>query len=73
MSSLLDHDFDTEYDLSLSAWGDGMLSESELLDFQKPDTIVAEYKKETSPLPKEHFSIDEGLARLRQRNRLYRR
>ena len=35
MSSLLDHDYDTEYDLSLFAWGDGILKESELLDFQR--------------------------------------
>lgn len=52
MSSLLDHDYDTEYDLSLSAWGDGVLSESELLDFQKPDTIIGEYKKKYRRYPK---------------------
>ena len=52
MSSLLDHDFDTEYDLSLSAWGDGTLAESELLDFQKPDAIIGEYKKKRHRYPK---------------------
>jgi len=52
MSSLLDHDYDTEYDLSLSAWGDGMLAESELLDFHKPDAIIGEYKKKRRRYPK---------------------
>lgn len=42
MSSLLDHDYNKEYDRSLSAWGDGMLAESELLDFHKPDAIIAD-------------------------------
>ena len=52
MSSLLDHEYDTEYDLLLSAWGDGMLAESELLDFQKPDAIIGEYKKKRRLYPK---------------------
>ena len=51
MSSLLDSDFNTEYDLSLSAWGDGILKESELLDFQKPDAIISEYKKKRRRYP----------------------
>ena len=49
--SLLDHDFDTEYDLSLSAWGDGTLTESDLLYFQKPDAIIEEYKKKHGRYP----------------------
>ena len=49
--SLLDHDFDTEYDLSLSAWGDGILAESDLLYFQKPDAILEEYKKKHGRFP----------------------
>ena len=49
--SLLDHDFDTEYDLSLSAWGDGILAESDLLFFQKPDAILEEYKKKHGRYP----------------------
>lgn len=49
--SLLDHDFDTEYDLSLSAWGDGILAESDLLFFQKPDAILEEYKKKHGRFP----------------------
>lgn len=49
--SLLDHDFDTEYDLSLSAWGDGILAESDLLYFQKPDAILEEYKKKYGSFP----------------------
>ena len=49
--SLLDHDFDTEYDLSLSAWGDGILAESDLLYFQKPDAIIEEYKKKHRRYP----------------------
>ena len=52
MCSLLDYDFDTEYDLSLSAWGDGTLAERELLDFQKPDAIIGEYKKKRHRYPK---------------------
>ena len=52
MSSLLDHDYDTEYDLSLFAWGDGILKESELLDFQKPDAIMGEYKKKRRRFPR---------------------
>ena len=51
MSSLLDSDLDTEYDLSLSAWGDGILKESDLLDFQKPDAIISEYKKKRRRYP----------------------
>ena len=50
--SLLDHSFDTEYDLSLSAWGDGRLAESELLHFQKPDVIIEEYKKKHHRYPR---------------------
>ena len=49
--SLLDHDFDTEYDLSLSAWGDGIFKESDLLYFQKPDAIIDEYKKKHGRCP----------------------
>ena len=50
--SLLDHEFDTEYDLSLSAWGDGILAESDLLYFQKPDAIIEEYKKKHGRYPR---------------------
>ncbi len=50
--SLLDHAFDTEYDLSLSAWGEGRFAESELLYFQKPDAIIEEYKKKHGSYPK---------------------
>lgn len=50
--SLLDHDFDTEYDLSLSAWGEGRFSESELLYFHKPDAIIKEYNKKHRRFPK---------------------
>ena len=49
--SLLDHVFDTEYDLSLSAWGDGTLTESDLLYFHKPDAIIEEYIKKHSRYP----------------------
>jgi hypothetical protein len=52
MSSLLDYYFNTEYELSLSAWGDGTLAESELLDFQKPDAIISEYKKKHRRYPR---------------------
>ncbi|MBQ9545292.1 MAG: hypothetical protein IJV00_09215 [Clostridia bacterium] len=49
--SLLDHEFDTEYDLSLSAWGEGRFSESDLLYFQKPDAIMEEYLKKHGRYP----------------------
>ena len=62
--SLLDHDFDTEYDLSLSAWGDGILAESDLLFFQKPDAILEEYKKK-------HGSIPESISLLFKDSRGY--
>lgn len=62
--SLLDHDFDTEYDLSLSAWGDGILAESDLLYFQKPDAILEEYKKK-------HGSFPESISLLLKDSRGY--
>ncbi len=35
-----------EYELALSAWGEGVLREAGLLDMQKPDAILKEFKKQ---------------------------
>ena len=40
---LLDYEFRSEYDLMLSAWREGILSESSLLDFQRPSEIIKKY------------------------------
>ena len=50
--SLLDYEFGLEYDIMLSAWGEGILSESSLLDFQQPDVILNKYKIEYRKDPK---------------------
>ena len=50
--SLLECEFGMEYDIMLSAWGEGVLSESSLLDFQQPDVILEKYKKEYRRNPK---------------------
>ena len=50
--SLLDYEFGSEYDIMLSAWGAGVLSESSLLDFQQPDVILEKYKKKYRRNPK---------------------
>lgn len=55
---LLDHTFysDTygaEYELSLSAWGEGILCESGLLDIQKPDEIISKFTKKYHRYPKD--------------------
>ena len=51
--SLLDHDFDGEYDLSLSAWGEGVLREEELLDFMRPAHVLEEFRKKRRRYPKD--------------------
>ena len=43
--SLLDYEFGLEYDVMLSAWGEGVLSESSLPDFQQPDVILKKYRQ----------------------------
>ena len=58
MSSLLQYrffkdTFSSEYELLLSAWGDGVLSEDALLDFEKPDTIINIFKKRFRRYPKD--------------------
>ena len=50
--SLLDHEFNSEYELMLSAWGEGTLSESALLDLQKPDAVFREFRKKYHRFPK---------------------
>ena len=54
---LLDSDFYTEtygaeYELKLSAWGEGILRESDLLDMQKPDEIIKKFKKRYRRYPR---------------------
>ena len=49
---LLDRDFYTEYDLSFSAWGEGVLREDGLLEMQKPDEAIKEFKKKKRRYPK---------------------
>ena len=49
--SLLDYECGLEYDVMLSAWGEGVLSESSLPDFQQPDVILKKYKKEYRRMP----------------------
>ncbi len=51
--SLLDHDFFDEYELELSAWGDGVLADAELLNIQKLGTVFKEFRKEYKRLPDE--------------------
>lgn len=57
MMSLLDYEFGMEYDLMLSAWGEGILSESDLLDFQQPDEILRKYRNKYHRKPKS-ISLD---------------
>lgn len=53
--SVLDrrYDYDCEYELSLFAFGEGVLSEKDLQDYHKPDTIFDEYREENDCFPKE--------------------
>ena len=61
--SLLHHNPNGEYELSLSAWGRGVLCEDDLLDFQKPDAILAGFREEygRSPLDISLF-IEDSFA-----------
>lgn len=54
---LLDHTFhsgssDSQYELELSAWGNGVLREEGLLDMQKPDHIISSFKKKYRRYPR---------------------
>lgn len=61
--SLLHRSFFTEYELSLSAWGEGVLCDDELLDFQRTDAAFREFKKEYKRYPKEiSLLIDDPSA-----------
>ena len=53
--SVLDrrYDLDCEYELSLFAFGEGILCEKDLQDYHKPDTIFDEYRQENDCFPKE--------------------
>ncbi len=65
---LLDHVFysdayGAEYELTLSAWGEGLLCEEELLDIQKPDAILRKFRKRYRRLPKSiSFEIGDPFA-----------
>ena len=50
--SLLDYEFNSEYDLMLSVWGEGILRESSLPDFQQPDEILKMYSDKYRKYPK---------------------
>ena len=54
---LLDYTFysekyGAEYELVLSAWGNGILSESGLLDLQKPDNVIKKFRSRYRRYPK---------------------
>ena len=49
--SLLHHNFGGEYDLSFSAWGDGILCEGDLLDSQKPSRVFEEFTEKYGRFP----------------------
>ncbi|MBR5060152.1 MAG: hypothetical protein IKX06_05200 [Clostridia bacterium] len=49
---LLDHEFKGEYELELSAWGEGILREQGLLKMQKPDAILSAFQKKFRRYPK---------------------
>lgn len=61
---LLDLSFDSEYDLMFSAWGEGVLSEEGLLDFQKPEAAFSKYAKtKRRPFPKDiSFVVEDSMA-----------
>ena len=50
---LLDSIFGGEYDLCLSAWGEGTLAESGLLHMPKPDAILEAFKKKRRRYPRD--------------------
>ena len=53
---LLDYDYGSEYELKLSAWGGGILSESGLLPMQRPENILSQFKKSRKRYPR-HISL----------------
>lgn len=50
---LLDHEFNKEYEIELSAWGEGILNEDGLLEMQKPDTILKSFEDKYHRYPKD--------------------
>ncbi|MBR6917609.1 MAG: hypothetical protein IKN38_05440 [Clostridia bacterium] len=52
MSSLLHSNFDSEYDIMLSSWGEGVLDEEGLLDIMKPESIFKDYGEDHKRPPK---------------------
>ena len=51
--SLLDHEFYSEYELELSAWGEGILREEDLLPMQRLDAAFAKFKRKPSRFPRD--------------------
>ena len=67
--SLLDHVFykdpyGTEYELSFSAWGEGILKEDGLLEMQKPDNVIGKFKSRFRRYPKSiSLALEDSVAR----------
>ena len=52
-----------EYELTFSAWGEGVLSENDLLDIEKPDNAIAKFKKRFRRYPKSiSLLLEDSLA-----------
>ncbi|MBQ7172034.1 MAG: hypothetical protein IJR89_07140 [Clostridia bacterium] len=54
---------DTGYDLALSAWGEGTLTEKGLLEFQKPEALLRAFKKRRRRAPRDvSLLVEDPLA-----------
>ena len=61
--SLLDCGFGSEYELSLSAWGEGELNEESLLSFQRLDAVFEKFREQFHRNPKEiSLLIQDSMA-----------
>ncbi len=61
--SLLHNSFDSEYELMLTAWGDGVLKESDLISARKADQVFGEFEKTHGRPPKDiSLLIDDPRA-----------
>ena len=52
-STFFSETYGAEYELSLEAWGEGILKESDLLDMQKLDAVFGKFKKRYRRYPKD--------------------